>query len=51
LCTAADPSYAEPVKNGPSYTQEDIINEIKNALKKRGAHSIRKLGREFKIMD
>ena len=49
--TAPDPSYAEPIKEVPKYTGEDILNDIKNALKKRGTTGIRGLARLFKIID
>jgi hypothetical protein len=51
LCTAPDPSYAEPIKVAPKYTPEEIINDIKTTLKKRGAQSIRGLARQFRILD
>jgi hypothetical protein len=49
--TAPDPSYAEPIKEPPKYTAEDLLNEIKEKLKARGTTGIRGLARMFKILD
>lgn len=51
LVTAPDPSYAEPLKEVPKYTGEQLMNDIKNTLKARGTTGIRGLGRLFRILD
>lgn len=37
--------------NKKEYSIEDIIEDIKTALKKRGTNGIRQLGRLFKVLD
>lgn len=49
--TAPDASYAEPIKEIPKYSAEDLINEIRNTLKKRGTLGIRGLSRVFRMLD
>jgi hypothetical protein len=49
--TAPDASFAEPIKEAPKYTAEDLLNDIKNKLKGRGTLGIRGMGRMFRILD
>jgi hypothetical protein len=51
IVTAPDPSYAEPIKEPPKYTAEDLLFDIKDKLKKRGTLGIRGMSRMFKILD
>ena len=48
---ASDPSAAEPVEEAPRYDGEQMIQDIKETLKKRGAMMIRGIGRVFRILD
>ena len=43
--------FAEPLKEVPKYTAEDLLNEIKQKLTARGTLGIRGLARMFKILD
>lgn len=51
IATAPDPSFAQMISEAPKYTAEDLIKDVKEALKKRGTNGIRSLARLFKIMD
>jgi len=51
ILTAPDPSFEEALMPAPKYTAEDLVNDIKEALKSRGTMGIRGLARLFKIMD
>lgn len=51
ICLAPDASFAEIAEPAPKYTAEDLVNDIKEALKSRGTMGIRGLARLFKIMD
>jgi hypothetical protein len=51
ITTASDPSLAEPIKQVPKFTAEDLINDIKVKIQARGTLGIRGLARMFKILD
>jgi hypothetical protein len=53
ILTAQDPSLAAPLESAPtvSYNAPSLIKAIREALAKKGAHTIRGLARAFKIMD
>jgi len=48
---ASDPSAEAPVAEVPKYTAEQMVQEIKDKLKSRGAMMIRGIGRVFRILD
>ena len=48
---SADPSGAEPVVEAPKYEGAQMMADIKETLKKRGAMMIRGIGRVFRILD
>ena len=48
---ASDPSAEAPVAEAPKYTAEQMVQEIKDKLKSRGAMMIRGIGRVFRILD
>ena len=48
---AADPSAAEPVAEPPRYEGAQMMADIKETLKARGAMMIRGIGRVFRILD
>ena len=48
---ASDPAAAEPVAAAPRYDGAQMIADIKDALKRRGAMAIRGVGRVFRILD
>ena len=48
---AAEPSAAEPLEEAPRYDGAQMIDDIKETLKKRGAMMIRGIGRVFRILD
>jgi Ca2+-binding EF-hand superfamily protein len=51
MVTAPDASFAEPIELPAAYTAEDLIQDIKDKLKSRGAFGIRGVARVFKILD
>lgn len=51
ICTAPDPSYAEPIDGDEEYTFEDLLKDIKGRILERSSFGIRGLGRIFQIMD
>ena len=46
-----DPAGAQPVEAPPRYDGAQMIADIKETLKKRGAMAIRGIGRVFRILD
>ena len=48
---ASEPSGAEPVQEAPRYEGAQMMQDIKDTLKKRGAMMIRGIGRVFRILD
>ena len=48
---ASEPSGAEPVVEAPRYEGAQMMQDIKETLKKRGAMMIRGIGRVFRILD
>jgi len=49
--TAPDSSYEKVAQAAPTYTPDQMVQEIKETLKKRGAMAIRGISRVFKILD
>ena len=48
---ATEPSAAEPMAEAPRYDGEQMMQDIKDTLKQRGAMMIRGIGRVFRILD
>lgn len=48
---ASEPSAAEPIAEAPRYDGAQMIQDIKDTLKQRGAMMIRGIGRVFRILD
>ena len=48
---SSDPSTMEPVQAPARYDGAQMIQDIKETLKKRGAMAIRGIGRVFRILD
>ena len=48
---SAEPSGAEPVVEAPKYEGAQMMQDIKDTLKKRGVMMIRGIGRVFRILD
>jgi len=48
---ASDPAAATPVEAPPRYDGPQMIADIKDTLKRRGAMAIRGIGRVFRILD
>lgn len=48
---ASDPAAAEPVTAPPRYDGAQMVQDIKDTLKSRGAMAIRGIGRVFRILD
>jgi len=48
---ATDPAAATPMEAAPRYDGAQMIQDIKNTLKSRGAMAIRGIGRVFRILD
>ena len=51
IILAQDESEAEPIEAPVKYDGEQMIQDIKDTLKSRGAMAIRGLGRVFRILD
>ena len=51
ICLSDDPAAAQPVEAAPRYEGAQMIQDIKDTLKSRGAMSIRGIGRVFRILD
>ena len=51
ICLSDDPSSAAPVEVPPRYDGAQMVQDIKDTLKRRGAMSIRGIGRVFRILD
>ena len=48
---ASEPSAAEPIAEAPRYDGAQMMQDIKDTLKQRGAMMIRGIGRVFRILD
>ena len=48
---ATEPSAAEPIAEAPRYDGAQMMQDIKDTLKQRGAMMIRGIGRVFRILD
>ena len=48
---ATEPSAAEPIAEAPRYDGAQMMQDIKDTLKSRGAMMIRGIGRVFRILD
>ena len=51
ICLSDDPASAAPVEVAPRYDGAQMVQDIKDTLKRRGAMSIRGIGRVFRILD
>ena len=51
ICLSDDPTAAAPVEAAPRYDGAQMVQDIKDTLKRRGAMSIRGIGRVFRILD
>ena len=48
---ATEPTAAEPIAEAPRYDGAQMMQDIKDTLKSRGAMMIRGIGRVFRILD
>ena len=48
---SSDPAAAEPIAEAPRYDGAQMVQDIKETLKSRGAMMIRGIGRVFRILD
>ena len=51
ICTASDKSLSAPIAEPPKYNAQQLINDIKDTLKRRSANGIRGVARVFRILD
>ena len=51
ICLSEDPAAATPVEPAARYDGAQMVQDIKETLKKRGAMAIRGIGRVFRILD